>query len=271
MGLLSRIAAGVEVSSPAEDSSIKNEGLTETSVTEITEVPEERLSFFDFTKKHSLSNTGVFTKNGVFYSFSASKGFDSDTVLQSLSTSDFWEGTIKENAWSIFSRVDNNLNTMLQFFSNDMKNAFSFVCVFQNEDHILLCAFGDEMPSAETLDAVAKDFKNTDCFIPFTVKDTDIQDKKIITADFSEAIDEITGKLAINIKKHISNAFTTESFYTLDKLLSGQNCIVKTDTDKISFTFDSQCHVSDTALEVFLNANFTKLFKTSASLIKYGF
>lgn len=266
MGLLSRIAAGVENIPPAEDFSNINEGLTETTVETNTEVSAERLSFFDFTVKHSLTNTGIFAKDGVFYSFNASKGFDSDTILQSLSTSDFWEGTIKENSWSVFSREDNNLNTMLQFFSNELKNSFDFICIYENGDYILLCAFTKEMPSYEELKAIAEDFKKTDCCIPYTSSNVT---GKQITVDLTDAIDQITGKLAFNIKTLISNAFTTEAFYMIEKLLYGSNTMVKSENNKITFTFDSNCHITDSALKTFLNTNFKKLFKNSSSLIKY--
>ena len=164
MGLLSRIAAGVEVTaSPADNASEKNENLT---------LSENRFSFFEFTKKHSLKKVAVFAKNGVFYSFCASQGFDGDTILQSLSTVDFWEGTISEDKWNYFSKDENNLNSMLQFFSDSVKNNIVISAVYCHKDKILILASEDQLPSNYELDSIAKDFDDLDSFKNYKI-DTD--------------------------------------------------------------------------------------------------
>lgn len=265
MGLLSRIAAGVEITpSPADNASEKNENLT---------LNETRFSFFEFTKKHSLKKAAVFAKNGVFYSFCASQGFDGDTILQSLSTVDFWEGTIKEDNWNYFSREENNLNSMLQFFSNSLKNKINFCAVYFHSDKILLLASEETLPSKEDLDSISEDFALLDSFknfdLDFTKESFQGEEIKI---DLSKALAERTGNLSSDIKANISNAFLLESFYQLDLLCKDKNnCFITSRSfpeNTISMEISSGTHISINALNSFFRKYLSNLYKDASNSLK---
>lgn len=267
MGLLSRIAAGVEVTaSPADNASEKNENLT---------LSENRFSFFEFTKKHSLKKVAIFAKNGVFYSFCASQGFDGDTILQSLSTVDFWEGTISEDKWNYFSKDENNLNSMLQFFSDSVKNNIVICAVYCHKDKILILASEDQLPSNDELDSIAKDFDELNSFKNYKIdtdKESSNKNGEVIKINLENAISEKTGNLSADIKKNISNAFLQESIYNLNLLCEEKNnsfiTSYSTEDNTISFHISSGTHISINALNSFFKQYLSKVFKDASNFLK---
>ncbi|MCQ2584305.1 MAG: hypothetical protein MJ185_01840 [Treponema sp.] len=252
MGLLSRISAGIDL--PAEESPLSQAGL----------------SFFEFVTKHNLSHCAVFQRVNTFYVFSHSYGFDGDTVLQSISTSDFWEGTVEKNKWNYFSRDENNLNTVLQFFSMNLKTNISYVKIFMGNDKVLLTAFETNPGSENDLDTIAKDFLNMD-FEKISEEKNNSDSSLILNMNIKDAVSEALGNLNTEIKTVMENAFLTETYAALKTLIEAPSSFYINDNRNISISIESKSHITKETLEVFLKNALKNIFKNATTLISYEY
>lgn len=265
MGLLSRISAGIDI--PAEANSI-NESLLESSLKKET----GKLSFFDFLKKNSISHCAVFSKAESFYSFCFSWGFDSATVLQSISTSDFWEGSTKLNQWTLFSSETNNLNTILQFFPDSQKKSFSASYVYNAGNYLLLIANEKNIYSDSELKKLSEDFNiinfsNTEFISESSKKNNNIQ----LTVNFTAAISEYSGKLNPVLKSQIQQALYSECICLLSTL-SDKNISIKTSEGsdfRLFVSIHSDANISQNSIRSFLTESLKKVFGNRANLISY--
>jgi len=250
MGLLSRISAGFDT--PAEESPQKDGGL----------------SFFEFIKKHNLSHCAVFERVNTFFVFSHSYGFDGDTILQSISTSDFWEGTVEKEKWNYFSRDENNLNTVLQFFSVNLKTKLTYVNIFPSKDRILLVAYDTKPEYGESLDFISKDFLSLDYDkLPESVENE--ESKLCLYTNINEAASDVLGNLNIEIKEVMKNAFFTETYSSLKNLLEEPDSFYVSEDKKFIISIVSKSHITKESLEAFFQNALKPVFKTSSSLISY--
>lgn len=252
MGLLSRISAGIDL--PAEESPLSQAGL----------------SFFEFVTKHNLSHCAVFQRVNTFYVFSHSFGFDGETILQSISTSDFWEGTVKENKWNFFSRDENNLNTVLQFFSINLKTNISYVNIFFGQNKILLTAFESKPDYGNQLDEISKDFLSID-FDKFQTEKRKSESSLILHMDIKNASSKILRNLNTEIKSVMENSFLTETYAALKTLIDSPSSVNITENKIISISLESKSHITKETLEVFLKNALKNIFKDASSLISYEY
>ncbi len=265
MGLLSRISAGLET--PAE---ITKESSSDQVVSAASD--SEKLSFFDFIHKNSLSHCCIFKKiNSIFVS-SFSWGFDGDTILQSISTSDFWEGTIKPEQWNTFSREENSLNTMLQFFSEKLKSNFNFVYVYEINDYILLIAEESVFLREPELDKISADFLNIDLEKLPEYKDllSDNETPCSVKCTFSieNALNEIMEQLSPSMKTNMSCSFISETCNLMRKLFT-KGSYEYLGNYKFSVSLNSESRVSDDVLKLFLKTSLSVIFKDKSSFISY--
>lgn len=246
MGLLSRISAGIET--PAE-------------------IP---LSFFDLANKYSLPHVCVFRKSGNFFVASASKGLDGDTILQSLSTSDFWGGTVTDNTWSTFSREDNNLNTILQFFSEKMKSEINFAQVFKNGNRILLLAFNDAPLDYTLLTTISQEFIKSDEFVKKTYKSENSESTVNVHFNVIEALNGLMQQLNGEIRTFVENAVYTETCFTLENLLDAPNSLTVSENKEFTVFVNTPSKLTEETLKAFIVSVLKPLYKENAGMICYA-
>lgn len=100
---------------------------------------KQTLDFFDFVHKYQLTLCSIFELENNFFKITNCFGFDSESILQSISTKDFWYGILPEqNTIYNFSKTDNSLNPFFQFFSENLLDKISQIIIFRNDDKILL-------------------------------------------------------------------------------------------------------------------------------------
>lgn len=251
MGLLSRISAGIDTAPvvPAEDS----------------------ISFFDFIQNNPLSHVCIFSKVNSFFVASASWGFDGDTILKSLSTSDFWEGSVKQGTWNVFSRDDNNLNTILQFFSDSFKNVINFVQVYAEENRILLIA-NENKPLEDTiLSKIASDFKKTNENLKIKNREIQMASDHSIKFSIKAAAEGLMQQLNESIRSFIENSLITETCCSLTRLLEEPDYFTVSDDYKFSVEIFSKSNITSETLKTFLTFSLKTLFKDKSSLIAYEY
>jgi len=127
----------------------------------------EGLAFFDFIAKHKIQYCAFFKPHNQEYLAYRTFGLDAESILMSVSSLDFWNGTIP-NAKTVycFNRTENTINSILQFFSAPLKDKLEKISVYRTSDNTLFILGNAEL---------SKDIINDLNIIKFV--DTDIKTK----------------------------------------------------------------------------------------------
>ena len=101
-----------------------------------------RLDFFEFTGKYNLQICAILKNVNGTYKIQNCIGFDGESVCLSVSTPDFWDGTITQiqNLYSYDITSSQSL-PFFQFFSNELKPLIKTISIIktQNESIFLIC------------------------------------------------------------------------------------------------------------------------------------
>lgn len=99
----------------------------------------EKLTFSDFVISNSIKTCAILDKLNNYFSIQNSIGFDSNSIISSHSTNDFWDGICsKRNSIYTFSKNDNSINCLLQLFSFQMKESINSLSIYRTNDLIFL-------------------------------------------------------------------------------------------------------------------------------------
>lgn len=147
MGLLSRInnssAAAVKTDIPVKPAS--ETGLLARAAQSSKSITYS--SFQEWAKSKGFSHCGVFTLVHGMMVITQSYGLDSQTIANSVSSRDFWKGTLSSKAVLNYSKNDNELYNFLQFFSFELKSSIyhiSFLKFNNNSDFSVLMVYNTE-------------------------------------------------------------------------------------------------------------------------------
>lgn len=97
-----------------------------------------KIDFKQFTKKYNISLCAVFSKINNDYIITDSIGFDGISIISSISTSDFWEGTIKNKIDWLFYKTNEEMLPFYQLFSFNQKDKITGIVIKRLEDKILM-------------------------------------------------------------------------------------------------------------------------------------
>lgn len=100
----------------------------------IEEVRSKDPCFSTFCKKYGFLHAGIFTLKDNIFILTKAFGLDEETVFKSVSSKDFWEGSLKynidNNFWVSFSRREDNLEPFYQFFSRRIIDELNSIYFF---------------------------------------------------------------------------------------------------------------------------------------------
>lgn len=97
-----------------------------------------KIAFKQFTKKYGISLCAVFSKFDNDYVITDSTGFDGISIISSISSADFWNGTIKEkNDWQYYNSNEEML-PFYQLFSFTLKDKITGIAIRCFEDKIFM-------------------------------------------------------------------------------------------------------------------------------------
>lgn len=167
------------------------------------------LDFFEFAQKYKIPFFAELKKVNDNFVFCNTYGFDGVSILSSVSSKDFWNGTIKEkNKWYEFSAKRNNLLPFYQFFSFNQKDKINYVyiCYFDDEKILMICET-DENESIYC-NEIIEDYKKIEYTRKIDLTDFKRQKSDIITKytiDFTQTVDDF-------INRHLSHASYSEHF-----------------------------------------------------------
>ena len=122
MGLMSQISSTSSQGTTSEFT--KGTGLL------VKAIQANNKSFFSFQEwceDNNLHHAGIFCPVHGMMLLTHAYGIDSQTIEKSVSSKDFWNGTLKDNEVHSFTKNDNNFYDFLQFFSFDLRSKVSTI------------------------------------------------------------------------------------------------------------------------------------------------
>ncbi|MBR0155597.1 MAG: hypothetical protein IJM22_05940 [Treponema sp.] len=162
-------------------------------------VADSYSTFQQWAKSYGFEHCGVFTLVHGMYVISHAYGIDSQTIANSVSSKDFWSGTLdsKETVFN-YSKDDQNFYDFLQFFSFDIKNEIchiSFVKFNQGGEQAILMIFN--MDSSKKINISLSDTAKLNLSeraknLSLSKKDTDVSKNaefQMFTLSLSESVE----------------------------------------------------------------------------------
>lgn len=283
MGLLSRISAELPQQEAPADS--KRTGLLAKTV-KIAEMPVFS-SFYDLCDAYSFTNCALFTIVNGFFVITACKGIDAASVASSVSSRDFWNGTIgSPGSFIDYAEIDSKFSGFFQLFSSSVKEntaGFHFLkvsgdCIFVNID---LGSYKDiSVPATELKEAI----------LSFLSSRTDNSPPPLpeLTFVFSHSIVYmllLSVKLAVNSSvrtadvgdKYLSNSIFltvyTEIFSVLKKHFVCPNYCTRSGNGEIKIILCGQKTFDDSLLQYHIAKSLNSIlsqYSDSVILLKAG-
>ena len=196
---------------------------------------KNRLDFFDYVNKYKLSQCAILKLRNGFFQISSCFGFDSQSILKSVSTEDFWKGLIpKNNTPYLFTRSDNSIQPLYQFFSETIIDSISSIILYKNNSDVILLASSESIEKLMKDKAFFKSFNELDTYdvkYAFSSNPADLFEVSssknkytsfcIFTIELSESINDFM----LNNKQNLTEAQETHFrqvifynvYYTLKK------------------------------------------------------
>lgn len=89
---------------------------------------KEYFSIQNWAKENNFAHCGFFSSVNGIMAITNAYGLDSQTIINSISSKDFWQGTFSNNSVLNYSKHDKEIYNFLQFFSFDLKNSIEHIC-----------------------------------------------------------------------------------------------------------------------------------------------
>ena len=228
-----------------------------------------RLAFSDFIINNNIKFFAIFEKLNQDYLIKNSLGFDGNSIFESISTVDFWNGICKENKSIYNFNSLESTNPLLQFFSIKIKDDIKSVSVCKCDNNILMLC------NQEITNSILEDFSNLD----FEEKLTDISKLENLIAensniynielDFDEAIQTF---IYTNLnKKEYSKKLSESLFNELSNRIFFQfnipDASVKLFDNKIKTVFISNYKIARELLINHLILNYKEVVDNAAEVI----
>lgn len=104
-------------------------------------------SLFELAKAKKFSHCAVFSSVHGMMVITHAFGLDAQTIANSVSSKDFWKGTLSSSNVLNYSKSDNELYNFLQFFSFDLRSSIqhiSFLKLNKENDFSVLMVFNTD-------------------------------------------------------------------------------------------------------------------------------
>lgn len=232
------------------------------------------LAFSTFISKYNINFFAIFELRNDFYEITNSLGFDGSSILSSSSSTDFWNGIIKEDNKLFYFLTDNISNPLYQFFSFKIIDNVHNVTVFRTENKIVLIC-NNKLPDSVITDFKRIDYSLTDMNLTklnsFINKDSLIYK---IEFDFQEAIESylISKKQKIgNASESLSSSIFNELSNRLLYLYNLPNSGKILDLFKVKTVFVCNSKTPKDLLINHLVLNFKEVISNSAEIISIDF
>lgn len=241
----------------------------------VRESAVKRLDFYEFTKKYNLKICAILEayKNNIVVSNCV--GFDGITIISTLSTIDFWTGTIpSRNQWYKFSTSDNTIAPFYQFLSFNLKEKIENIYIYYTDsDKILLLCSDTEIDLTDDkylLDDFTHLVESEDKEIDNTKIEIDVD--STITKYSLEIEKAVKTFLALNLTNlefldYFKKIFYNAIFYELNNFLNRHYYIYHTEEVKFNFISLIKTDISDSLFIEHLKKNLAPLLDEEVNLL----
>lgn len=198
MGLLSHISKTESVSK-SDDSNKKSSGkkagsglLAKASKSSV----KSYSSFQDWAKGNGFEHCGVFSCIRGMMVITHSYGIDAQTIASSVSSKDFWKGTLQSDEEIInYSKDDQDFYNFLQFFSFEMKNNVTHITFIklnsdENDFSVLMIYKLNSTTKISASKDTVKNIKLVNDYInkEFDAKEITNHEYELLTVNLSKAV-----------------------------------------------------------------------------------
>ena len=232
------------------------------------------LAFTDFINKHSLKICALLEKKDADYFVKNSIGFDGNSIISAVSTSDFWQGICPQGKKIYSYNNQEEIKPLLQLFSLNFKENLKSIFVYKNaKSQILLTT--DIISDEITTDAEILDDKYHKCDISTLnplIKDDSLVLKLCI--DYSEAVESfITSKIKSDekTKTFVSTALSNEIYNRFICYYNSPDSTVYSGNNSIKTVIISDKTYSEELITNHLILNLKEVLEHYAELIQINF
>lgn len=231
------------------------------------------LAFSYLINKYNLKLFSIFENCEGNYFISNSLGFDGTSILNSVSTNDFWNGICKESEKIYTFTASDSANPLLQFFSFKIKDLIESVSVVKiNNSIIMIC-------NNSITNTFIDDYKK----VSFNELDKNINSlNSLITQksllyklsiNFEEAIDTYLATKLKNkdLYSELWNSVSNELINRITYLYNNENASLKISNSVLKTIFICDTHTSKEILINHLILNLKEVLENSAEIINVEF
>ncbi len=229
----------------------------------------KRLAFSDFILKYKIKIFAIFKKKENSFFVQNSLGLDGKSILESISTEDFWKGCCKDINTVYNFNINQKDNPLLQFFSFKIIEDIKVISVVRKEDSIFL------LGNIEITEDILKDYSTLD-YTPTLFSESKLQtlinENSIfykLDIDFDDAIQTY---LYTNLNnKNYTKDFSLSLFNELSNRImfayNSPDTSVKAFNNRIKTVFISNQPISKELLTNHLILNYTSVIDNAAEVI----
>ena len=175
------------------------------------------LDFFEFTGKYNLEICAILKNTNGDYRIQSCVGFDGESICLSVSSVDFWEGTITQtNKAFSFNTDSSDALPFFQFFSKKLKDRIKTIKIIKTQNSSILLICNDDIEINNTFIDDLEAVEKTETSFPENSPVSESDFKGSFVLDFSEALESF---VLSNSKNDIefSKVIINEIYYELCK------------------------------------------------------
>lgn len=225
-----------------------------------------RLTFQQWAEDKGIEHCGVFCEQGGLMMLKLAYGIDALSVFSSISTKDFWTGSIRSNSWVTLDRESPNFTAFTQFLSPEARGSvksFRILKVSDKESLNIFFAYSDKPAgllrasaefSAELLSVLESHAASL--FEQPTYESikglTQNNKARLCLISTKRALDETTKNIEVSeltIQKILINTVFEEIFFKTKKLFANPGAIYSEDSGEIKAAATINSDIEDEILK----------------------
>lgn len=240
------------------------------------------LTFQQWAKQNGFERCGVFrSKNGLML-LECANGVDAQSVFSSISTQDFWNGSVHSDTWVTLDRESPNFSAFTQFLGAEAKTnvkAFRILKFTDGEELVVFFQYSYQPAGflnvkdnfKQELLEVLRCHRQSLMVEPTRQMVETLSEKgcvRLFLISTKRALEETTQKIEIcesGLLKVLINTIFEELFYKTKKLFQAPALIYSIDPDEIKVAAYVNSEIEDEILKEQLSLEYESLIGTEAA------
>ncbi|MBR5646525.1 MAG: hypothetical protein IKX23_07815 [Treponema sp.] len=231
------------------------------------------LDFFQFSQKYKIPFFAELKKINGNYVINNSYGFDGVSILSSISSPDFWNGTIKEkHKWYEFSAKRNNLLPFYQFFSFNQKDYINYVYIYYCDNDTILMICETDENEAVYCNEIIEDYRKIEYSPKLDLNDFKRQKTDIITKytiDFTDSVNQFLTQHSANetYLEHFKKVFDNQIHLMLLQNFSRPDFVSRKEKFIYNALIFSKSPVDDELIQFHIKKSFEEMLESCSQAV----